>query len=638
MVTTTQASNEGLVLIVDDTPANLSVLDHILTSEGLAVLSVDDGAAALAVAASDQPDLILLDVVMPGMDGFEVCRRLKADVTTRDIPVVFMTTLSDVEDQVRGFEAGAVDYVTKPFHERELLARIRTQLALRAMTRALQEHNVQLKREISERIHAEAARERTLAELRVARDLAQSASEAKSSFLASMSHELRTPLNAILGFTQLFIARAGWPAEDLEHLQIIRASGMHLLGLINSVLEMSKIEAGKLALSPSSVDVPAFVRSLLGMFLPQARSKGLQLEVDLAADLLHPVEVDEGKLRQVLINLLGNAIKFSDAGHVILRVGTQPGEQTDEIGLSFAVEDTGQGIAAEERHLIFEAFGQAEAGRRNHEGTGLGLAIARELARLLGGELGFSSTVGVGTTFSFAIPARRGHDVVTRDDTVPRAVHDPALAAYRILIVEDKPANRQVLRELLTPYGFAVREAENGREGVALWETWRPQLILMDMRMPVMDGYAATREIRARDVAHLTTIVALTASAFDEQRAQIQACGCEAVVLKPFRHREILDVLERFLGLDLHARSSAVHERAAPAHPDQLGGPFQKLPAPLRRRLHDAALRADEAALRVLLAELRSTTSESTILAAELLCRALEAGRFEEISTWTEVD
>ena len=423
---TTQASNEGLVLIVDDTPGNLSVLYHILTSEGLAVLIADHGAAALTVARSEQPDLILLDVVMPDLDGFEVCRRLKADESTADIPVMFMTTLSDVEDQVRGFEAGAVDYVTKPFHERELMARIRTQLALRGMTRALREQNLQLRQEIGERMLAEAARERLVAELRVARDLAESASQAKSAFLASMSHELRTPLNAILGFTQLFLARPGWSAEDLEHLQIIRSNGAHLLGLINSVLEMAKIEAGKLALAPTSVELPTFVRGLLGMFMPEARSKGLQLGLELPADPLQPVELDEGKLRQVLINLLGNAIKFSDAGHVLLRVEARPGPHPDELALAFAVEDTGQGIAAEERDLVFEAFGQAEAGRRCHEGTGLGLAIARELVRLLGGELGFVSEVGVGTTFSFVIPARRSHDEVADEaeaEPAPHAVH-----------------------------------------------------------------------------------------------------------------------------------------------------------------------------------------------------------------------
>lgn len=485
----------------------------------------------------------------------------------------------------------------------------------------------------AERRNLEAKVDQRTQELRAAKESAETANRAKSSFLASMSHELRTPLNAILGFTQILLNRPGWPTQDHEHLQIISSSGTHLLGLINSVLEMSKIEAGKLVLSPTNTDLPAFVRSFVGMFLPRARARGLRLEVDLAADLPDAVVVDEGKLRQVLINLVSNAIKFSDEGQVILRVGAQVADDPGDVVLTFAVEDTGQGIDVAEQHLVFEAFGQTEAGRRNHEGTGLGLAIARQLVRLMGGELTFVSTRGVGTTFSFAVTARRERPVVAHDDVLPVATLDPSFADHRILIIEDKAANRRVLIDLLAPYGFALREATNGVEGIAVWESWRPHLILMDMRMPVMDGYEATREIRQRDVPRGTSIVALTASAFDEQRAHIFACGCDALILKPFRHREIFDMIERFLGVRFGGAALApAGEGPASVGLEGSDGLIQELSTSLRSRLHEAASRADEEALRGLLLEI----PESSALAFALR-QSIDDYRFDDIAAWTAV-
>jgi len=483
-----------------------------------------------------------------------------------------------------------------------------------------------------ERRNLEAKVELRTQELRAAKDAAETASRAKSSFLASMSHELRTPLNAILGFTQILLSRTGWPPQDHEHLQIIGSSGTHLLGLINSVLEMSKIEAGKLSLSPTDTDLRLFIHSFVGMFQPRAQAKGLRLEVMMASELPEMVEVDLGKLRLVLINLVSNAVKFCDAGHVAIRVTEGEPTRTDQVLLKFEVEDSGPGIDTSEQHLVFEAFGQTASGRGSHEGTGLGLAIARQLVHLMGGELAFTSTSGVGTTFFFTIKVGLGTVVKRVHERLPLPKSDARLAGFRILIVEDKVANRQVLIDLLSPYGFGLKEAENGQEGVEMWTQWHPQLVLMDMRMPVMDGYEATSEIRRRDEQGTTSIVALTASAFEEQRAEIFECGCEALVLKPFRHREIFSVIERFLGV----RLGEVEERDTPCGDSgrarvDVHSLVQELPTMLRTRVHEAATRADEELLRELL---RDCPELGPL--ADLLTESINDYRFDEIVGWTQ--
>jgi PAS domain S-box-containing protein len=400
------------------------------------------------------------------------------------------------------------------------------------------------------------ARVRAQEELRQARRAAENANRAKSDFLANMSHELRTPLNAILGFAQLMTRDAGLTAEQRENLETIGRSGEHLLGLINDVLELSKIEAGRVALQKECFDLHRLLDGLEEMFHLRAIEKGLMLIFDRAPDVPQYVRTDEGKLRQVLMNILGNAVKFTREGGITLRVGTKDQgtlrETEDQLlSLIFEVEDTGPGIAPEELDAVFDPFTQTASGQKSHEGTGLGMPISRQFVRLMGGDLTLSSELGIGSLFKFdfQVELADAADVPTAQPMRRVIGLEPDQPVYRLLVVEDREANRRLLVKLLAPLGFELREAVTGQEGIEVWQRWKPHLIWMDMRMPIMDGYAAARHIKATTQGQATVIIALTASAFESDRAVILSGGCDDYVRKPFREEEIYDTLTKHLGV-----------------------------------------------------------------------------------------
>ncbi|NDJ18990.1 c-type heme family protein [Myxacorys almedinensis] len=430
-------------------------------------------------------------------------------------------------EQVKEFETPAIAKVAQRRDEPGQLARTFQHMA----------HEVAEREE-----HLNQAVEERTAQLAERTKEAQEANSAKSQFLATMSHELRTPLNIILGFSQLMTRNRSLDATQQGYLDTINRSGEHLLGLINNVLDLAKIEAGKITLNETNFDLNGVLNWVQAMFQFKAQSKGIEFGIEQTNALPNQIYTDEGKLRQVLINLIGNAIKFTQRGQVILRVMRER-----EHILHFEVEDTGAGIAPSELDRLFQPFVQTESGRKTQEGTGLGLAIAHQFVHLMGGTLTAESQIGVGTTFRFSINAQFLETPSTRfaplssegSQTAQQVIGlAPKQPTYRILVVDDIAENRQLLVELLQPIGFDVREASSGRDAIALCQTWLPHLIWMDIRMPEMDGYDATQQIKAT-MTTAPVVIALTGSAFEADRNSAIARGCDDFVRKPLRAETI---------------------------------------------------------------------------------------------------
>ena len=395
--------------------------------------------------------------------------------------------------------------------------------------------------------------EKSSQKLQIKAQEAEAANLAKSTFLANMSHELRTPLNAILGFSQLMSRDATITDPQKESLDIINRSGEHLLNLINDILEMSKIEAGKLVLNETTFDMHRLLETIEAMFRVRAESKGLWFKFDLEAKLPQYIISDDRKVRQLLINLLSNAVKFTQSGGVTLKAFTCPLSLIPDhkIKLCFSVTDTGKGIAETELDRLFDPFIQTASGIKSSGGTGLGLAISRQFAELMGGEIIASSTLGKGSTFSVDLQVKLA-EIPDLETIPPQKVKylAPAQPNYRIAIVDDRDTNRLALVKLLESVGFSTKTASNGKEAIELWQTWQPDLIWMDMRMPIMDGYTATRQIKNSNSDRTPIIIAITASAFEEQREKILAAGCDDFVAKPFTEQVIFDKLSQHLGVE----------------------------------------------------------------------------------------
>lgn len=511
-----QLSKKYKILVVDDDLASTELLKIILDDNNLEIITANDGIVALQEVEKHEIDLILLDIIMPGMTGFEAIGHLKNEPKTKDIPVIFVSSMTDKENLVKGFELGASDYVIKPYNTAELTARVQTQLEFRQSQQ----------------------------ELILAKEAAELSSKIKSDFLANLSHEIRTPIAGIMGVTEL-LSLSNKPFDQQKLLGIIKSSTDLLLSIINDILDSSKIESGKMELETIEFEIQKCLEDVLALFTKKALDKEIDLNLQIDPKIPPILKGDPIRLKQVFMNLISNAVKFTDKGSisVILRLKKSMGNLME---VSAEVTDTGIGIRKEDQEKLFTAFTQIDASTtRKYGGTGLGLSISKSLIHLMGGNITLQSEPGMGSTFTFtAIFEVDRTTIQDLDDTY----EPPSQFPLDILIAEDNIAIQTITHRLISSMNHSCTIAKNGIEAVELNKTGNYDLILMDINMPDMDGFNASKAIRKFETLNKrqrTYIVATTANAYSNEQKKCMEAGMDCFIRKPYKQDELQAIIEK---------------------------------------------------------------------------------------------
>ena len=519
------------VLIVDDIPEDVDILKELLN--GYKKLIALNGEKALQIVKESPPDLILLDIIMPGMSGFEVCEKIIADEKTKAIPIIFITAMDEVEDKVKGFQLGAVDYITKPFQTEEVLSRIKTHLELSDYKKRILNVNKELQRLVDERT----------AELLAEKDRAVESNRIKTDFLMLMSHELRTPMGGILGFSDILMNEAK-DEECRELAGILYSAAVRLHDTLNSILALSQLESTKIQPRPVALDVVKRIKKLLPSHILKAKSKNLKISFEPRVEELF-AKIDPAMFDVIFNNIVGNAVKYTSKGFIDIEIYKEDGYE------GFSVKDTGIGVPEEKHEIIFEEFRQVEEGvARNFQGIGLGLSLVKKYVELQKGKIVFESEINKGTCITIMFPVIK----IDQDSkTISDKVEEQTLPAsvqkkHHILLVEDEPINTRIAELYLEDYAV-LDVALSGELGLEFAKKNNYSAVLMDMNLGRnKTGIEVTKEIKKLNNYRDVPIIAFTAFAMEGDKENFLKEGCSFYISKPFTKEELVTVVLTAIG------------------------------------------------------------------------------------------